>query len=128
MPYRSVQKFSLEGAGMSKVLDGKVALVTGGSRGIGAAAALGLADDGADAAISYSASSDRAERVVEQLESKGVRAAAFRADQASPSRRRPWSATWSANLAAWTSSSITPRSSWSRPVDDGAIDVGQLDR
>ena len=69
---------------MSKVLDGKVALVTGGSRGIGAATALRLADDGADVAISYSASSDRAERVVEQLESKGVRAAAFRADQGQP--------------------------------------------
>ena len=34
-------------------LDGKVAIVTGGSRGIGAASALALADEGADVAISY---------------------------------------------------------------------------
>jgi 3-oxoacyl-[acyl-carrier protein] reductase len=69
---------------MSNVLEGKVALVTGGSRGIGAATALRLADDGADVAISYNASPDRADAVIEQLKSKGVRAAAFRADQGEP--------------------------------------------
>jgi NAD(P)-dependent dehydrogenase (short-subunit alcohol dehydrogenase family) len=63
-------------------LDGKVAIVTGGSRGIGAASALALADEGADVAISYAASADRAQAVVAQLEAKGVRAAAFKADQA----------------------------------------------
>ncbi|MDA2813303.1 SDR family oxidoreductase [Nocardiopsis sp. RSe5-2] len=65
-------------------LDGKVAIVTGGSRGIGAASALALADEGADVAISYSSSADRAEAVVADLEAKGVRAAAFKADQADP--------------------------------------------
>lgn len=65
-------------------LDNKVALVTGGSRGIGAASALALADAGADVAISYSSSADRAESVVAELEGEGVRAAAFRADQADP--------------------------------------------
>lgn len=63
-------------------LDSKVAIVTGGSRGIGAASALALADEGADVAISYSSSADQAKAVVAGLEAKGVRAAAFRADQA----------------------------------------------
>ncbi len=67
---------------MSKKLAGKVAIVTGGSRGIGAAIAKALADDGADVAISYAASADKANAVVKALEAKGVQAAAFKADQA----------------------------------------------
>jgi 3-oxoacyl-[acyl-carrier protein] reductase len=66
----------------AKPLAGKVALVTGGSRGIGAAIAKELADQGADVAISYGASADKASAVAKELESKGVRAAAFKADQA----------------------------------------------
>ena len=66
---------------MSKSLVGKVALVTGGARGIGAAAARALADAGAHVAISYSASASQAETLVGELETKGVRAAAFKADQ-----------------------------------------------
>ena len=67
---------------MSKELKAKVALVTGGSRGIGAAIAKALADDGADVAISYAASADKAEALVKELRKKGVRAEAFQADQA----------------------------------------------
>jgi NAD(P)-dependent dehydrogenase (short-subunit alcohol dehydrogenase family) len=68
---------------MTKKLAGKVALVTGGSRGIGAASALALAEEGANVAISHVASPDKAEAVVNQIKAKGVQARAFKADQAS---------------------------------------------
>src|SRR4051794_19257579 len=67
---------------MSKKLSGKVALVTGGSRGIGAATARALADEGAAVAVSYAASADKAEALIGELAKKGVKAAAFKADQA----------------------------------------------
>jgi NAD(P)-dependent dehydrogenase (short-subunit alcohol dehydrogenase family) len=70
----------------TKKLTGKVALVTGGSRGIGAATARALAEDGADVAISYATSADKAEVIVSELKRQGVRAAAFRADQAVPAQ------------------------------------------
>ena len=67
---------------MAKSLKGKVALVTGGSRGIGAAIALALAEEGADVVISYASSAAKADSIVHELKSKGVRARAFKADQA----------------------------------------------
>jgi NAD(P)-dependent dehydrogenase (short-subunit alcohol dehydrogenase family) len=60
----------------------KIALVTGGSRGLGAATARSLADAGANVAITYVASADKAAAVVKELEDKGVQAAAIRSDQA----------------------------------------------
>jgi NAD(P)-dependent dehydrogenase (short-subunit alcohol dehydrogenase family) len=74
---------------MSNLLKGKVALVTGGSRGLGAATAKALADLGADVAVSYVASAEKAEAVVRQLEAKGVRALAIRSDQADTSAAKP---------------------------------------
>jgi NAD(P)-dependent dehydrogenase (short-subunit alcohol dehydrogenase family) len=67
---------------MSKPLQGKVALVTGGSRGLGAATARDLADAGADVAITYVNSAGKAAEVVKELEARGVQAAAFPMDQA----------------------------------------------
>lgn len=61
-------------------LNGKVALVTGGSRGIGAASALRLAADGADVAITYARSPERADQVVREIEAKGRRGLAIKAD------------------------------------------------
>lgn len=66
---------------MTKTLAGKVALVTGGSRGIGAACAMALAEAGADVGITYTASADKAEAVARELAGKGVRAAVFKSDQ-----------------------------------------------
>lgn len=66
----------------SKKLTGKVALVTGGARGIGAAIVQALAAEGADVAVSYVASADKAEALVSAAKKSGVRAQAFKADQA----------------------------------------------
>ncbi|GGF74873.1 3-ketoacyl-ACP reductase [Azorhizobium oxalatiphilum] len=63
-------------------LAGKRALVTGASRGIGAAIALALADKGADVAITYERSADRAAEVVRAIEARGRRGFAIQADSA----------------------------------------------
>lgn len=62
------------------MLDGRVALVTGGSRGIGAAIVEALADAGADVAFTYRLNSDAAEVVRQQVEARGHKALAIRAD------------------------------------------------
>ena len=61
-------------------LKGKKALVTGGTRGIGKAIALNLAGMGADVAINYFRSRDAAKAAVAEIESKGVRSIALRAN------------------------------------------------
>jgi len=66
-----------------KLLEHKIALVTGGSRGIGKAIALCLADAGASVLISYKSSVDEAQKVVEEIQQKGVAAGAFQSDAAS---------------------------------------------
>ncbi len=65
---------------MNKDLDGKVALVTGGSRNIGRSAALALARKGADVVITFNKDAEAANATVAELESEGVRAAKIQAN------------------------------------------------
>lgn len=65
-------------------LNGKRALVTGGSRGIGAAIAMALAESGADVAFTYQSSASRAETVKGSIEAKGRKAVSIQADSADP--------------------------------------------
>ena len=69
-------------------LDGKVALVTGGSRGIGAAIVKRLAQEGAAVAFTYVSSPDKAEALAQEIESSGGKARAYRADAADPAALR----------------------------------------
>jgi NAD(P)-dependent dehydrogenase (short-subunit alcohol dehydrogenase family) len=71
-----------------KELTGKVALVTGGAVRVGLEIARALADAGADVAIGYRRSAAEARAAVRDLEARGVRAAALRADVARPREAR----------------------------------------
>jgi 3-oxoacyl-[acyl-carrier protein] reductase len=65
-------------------LTGKVALVTGGSRGIGAAISRRLADDGAAVALTYLQAADQAREVAKRIEADGGRAVVIQADLTRP--------------------------------------------
>lgn len=61
-------------------LEGKLAFITGGSRGIGRAIALKLAEMGSDVIINYYKNKEKAEEVVKEIESKGVKGYAIQGD------------------------------------------------
>src|SRR5438874_6407418 len=65
---------------MPRQLEGKIALITGGSRGIGAAIAKRLAADGANVAITYTKGAEAAASVVKEIERAGRKAIAIQAD------------------------------------------------
>ncbi|MCC6471495.1 MAG: 3-oxoacyl-ACP reductase FabG [Alphaproteobacteria bacterium] len=73
---------------MTKALDGKVALVTGGSRGMGAAIARRLARDGAAVAITYASAQAKADEVVRAIGAAGGKALAIRADSGDAAQLR----------------------------------------
>src|SRR5437588_11367855 len=66
----------------SKKLSGKIAVVTGASKGIGAAIAKQLADEGAAVVVNYASSKAGADRVVAEIAGEGGRAVAVQADVA----------------------------------------------
>ncbi|MGW5344405.1 3-oxoacyl-ACP reductase family protein [Streptomyces sp. NPDC004050] len=65
-------------------MNGRTAVVTGGSRGIGAAVALRLAEEGADVAVTYAGNERAAAEVVRRIEALGRRGYAVRADVGDP--------------------------------------------
>jgi 3-oxoacyl-[acyl-carrier protein] reductase len=65
---------------MNKMLEGKVAIVTGASRGIGRAIAVVLAGEGAKVVVNYHSSAAAAEEVVQQIQKAGGQAVAFKAN------------------------------------------------
>lgn len=83
-PHRFERRIWRDGALMTGPgnLTGKVALVTGGSRGIGRAVVLALAEEGADIAVNYRTRKQDADQVRSQVEAIGRRAVAVRADVA----------------------------------------------
>ena len=92
---------------MSKKLQCQVAVVTGASRGIGAAIARRLAADGAKVVVNYSKSAGPAEEVVRQIRQAGGGATAVRADLSDPAQVQPLFARPGRLRAAWTSWSTT---------------------
>ncbi|MGP4019899.1 SDR family NAD(P)-dependent oxidoreductase [Saccharopolyspora sp. 5N708] len=109
-------------------LAGKVALVTGGSRGIGAATARALAAEGAAVAISYAASAAKAEAVVADLERAGVRAAAYRTDQADAQQVRNLVGAVAADFGRLDVLVNNAASYVGGRVDDTDCDLAALDR
>jgi NAD(P)-dependent dehydrogenase (short-subunit alcohol dehydrogenase family) len=86
---------------MSKELNGKIALVTGGNRNIGRETALALAAQGANVVITYRAQQDTAAQTVQDLQALGVKAAALQVDLTGTAQLPAFVERFKAQLAAW---------------------------
>jgi len=73
---------------MASDFEGRVVLITGGTRGIGKALALQLADEGASLALNYMSRSEDAEQTVAEIEARGARAVAIAGDVSQPEAAR----------------------------------------
>jgi len=106
-----------------KKLAGKRAVVTGGSRGIGAAIARRLAADGADVVITYAGSHDAAAATVKAIESEGVKGLAVQANAADPQAVKA-----GIDRAAETLGGIDILVHNAGVAEYGSIDQGDLDQ
>ena len=113
---------------MPNPLTGKAALVTGASRGIGAAIAIRLAAAGADVALSYLGSADRAKQVVEKIESHGVRAVALQADQSASAQVAQLVRSAHAHFGRLDILVNNAGVSITGQVDDPAVDLAAMER
>lgn len=86
---------------MTKELDGKVALVTGASRGVGRETALALADKGADVVITYLKNGAMAKQTVAELQSRAVRATSIQVDLAGTAELDRFVAELRQALSSW---------------------------
>ena len=86
---------------MSKILAGKLALVTGGSRNIGRETALALADLGADIVFTYVRNEGAAQQTRAELEARGVKATSLRVDLEGTAGLEAFSAAFTDTLKAW---------------------------
>ena len=87
---------------MSPQFNGKVAIVTGSSRGIGRAIAERLAAGGAAVAINYVENEKRAETAVETIRKQGGKAVAIQADMAKPADvKRLFDWCWASSTSSW---------------------------
>lgn len=109
-----------------KPLAGKAALVTGGSRGIGAAVALRLAADGADVALTYQSHAEGAHEVAEQIKQAGSRAWTGQVDLADAATVR---AAVDGTVAAFGRLDILVNNAGTSAMGAlGTVDVAELDR